>query len=110
MLTIPQTALIALNVYAVCVHIFKNGRQKTPNNFYIQSVGWLFEVYVLNTTAFFDHFGIPQSVWVLLSAVGLVGSAMKHGKVRQGDSYSGPMALLAFGVLMTIYYFGGFFN
>ena len=109
-LTILQFALIALNVFAVCSHIYKDGRQKSPVNFYVQSVGWLFEVFVLSTTAFFGYFGWPQGLWGVLSILGLVGNAAAHGKIAPDRKYSGLMAILAFCILMTIYYFGGFFN
>ena len=109
-LTIPQFALIALNVLSVCTHIYKDGRQKSPTNFYVQASGWLFEVYVLSTTAFFGYFGWPQGLWCILSILGLVSAAAAHGKISSGGKYSGPMSILSFGILMTIYYFGGFFN
>lgn len=109
-LTIPQITLIALNVSAVCLHIYKDGRQKSSSNFYVQAAGWLFEVYVLSTTAFFDYFSWPQGLWGILSILGLVGGAISYGKISADNKYSGPMAVLAFAILMTIYYFGGFFN
>ena len=109
-LTVPQFALIALNVLAVCTHIYKDGRQKSPANFYVQASGWLFEVYVLSTTAFFGYFGWPQGLWGIFSILGLFGGAMAHGKIASDTKYSGPMSIVAFGILMTIYYFGGFFN
>ena len=109
-LTIPQMILVGLNLFAVCVNIYKDGQPKTAKkNFYLHGAGWLFEVYVLSTTAFFSSFGFAQGIWGLISALGLIGSASKHGQPDSGI-YQGTMSVLSFGIVMTIYYFGGFFN
>jgi len=109
-LSIFQIALIGLTLFAVCVNIYKDGQPKTTKkNFYLTGAGWLFEVYVLSTTAFFSSFGFAQGIWGLISVLGLVGAASKHGQ-PSGGTYQGPMSILSFAIVMTIYYFGGFFN
>lgn len=109
-LSILQIALICLTLFAVCVNIYKDGQPKTTKkNFYIHGAGWLFEVYVLSTTAFFSSFGFAQGIWGLISVLGLIGSASKHGQ-PSGGIYQGSMSVLSFAIVMAIYYFGGFFN
>jgi len=109
-LSIPQMILIGLNLFAACVNIYKDGQPKTTKkNFYLAGAGWLFEVYVLSTTAFFSSFGFAQGVWGLISSLGLIGAASKHGQ-PSGGTYHGTMSVLSFAIVMTIYYFGGFFN
>jgi hypothetical protein len=110
-LSIPQMILIGLNLFAACVNIYKDGQPRTAKkNFYLHGIAWLFEVYVLSTTSFFDNFGFVQGIWGLISAIGLISTASLHGEVPKNSSYQGTMSVLAFGIVMTIYYFGGFFN
>jgi len=110
-LNIPQLFLIGWSVLAVCVNIYKDGQPKTSKeNFYIHSACWLFEVCILGTTEFFSSFGFAQSIWGLLSVIGLISAAKNHGQIPTGAFYRGLQSVASFFIVMTIYYFGGFFN
>jgi hypothetical protein len=108
-LSIPQSIQLSLMFFTTCVNIFKNGQVKPRVNFYVTFLGWLFELYVLSTTAFFNNFEIPQFLWGTISLLGLTGGVVNHGRVPKGY-YDGPAATIAFGIILTIYYFGGFFG
>ena len=108
-LSTPQIILLGLMFLTSVYHISRDGRPKPIQNFYVTGMFWLFEVFVLATTPFFDRVGIPQVLWGAFSLLGLFSSLFAHGRKLE-STYNGPLSVIASAVILGIYYFGGFFN
>ena len=106
-MSILQIVLLLLMFQTVAFHLAFHGKETTPVNLYVCSASWLFEIYVLNSVNFFSSINWVQIVYILISLFGLVNVLRIHGKTT---IYSGPLAIVSFVVMITLYYLGGFFN
>lgn len=53
--------------------------------------------------------GIPQMIYLVLTAMELGMYLVKHGE-RRNDKYNFFIALISQGIILWILYLGGFFN
>ena len=106
---IPQVTLTAWVGISMLQHIFKDGEPRSPFNFYWMSAAFLAELSLLVAAGFFTH-GLrwPHWVWGVLSAIGLVTTAIAHGKTRA--VYKPQSGIIAGLIGFIIYYTGGFYG
>ena len=106
---IPQLALTSWLMLTAVKHIFKNGKGRTPVNFYLVSTEFLFELALLVAGGFFA-LGLrwPHLLWAGLAGIGLVGAAITHNRPR--PAYNAVSAMVASLICFVIYYAGGLYG